>query len=621
MKLLRLQAKNIFSLGEIDVNLADRGLVLVTGHSLDEGSSNGSGKSSIANKGILWSLYGSTAGGLKADDVLNRHGNTKSGWGRIDFLGVDNVKYTVTRARPAKLELLRDGKDISAKKATETQKLIDQALGLDYASFLHTYMFGQGRINSYASLAPAEQKAILEQILPIEQLSVWAEYTKECRIKLGSAYAILTQEISKIEGEISVRKVALKTATDKALMWTRTREEQLEKAFISLEKHKAVLADRHERITALESELAKINGLDDEINKLETTIEQCNAELNDLQSQLNIIHDRSNQWAVTRTINLSKIVKIIGGECPTCNREILDDGKLKEILEFNAVYQKAVDEAQTNIDRCSELFLQATESKITKLEYSANLFTHKSILESMRKKQTYLMVQIAELKGVTDETESFTRRAEEIAAEQNPFADMVEDFTKQLSDSERKMVPLQTLKTKIEEEKEHLNWWQKVYGTDIKNRMFENVCHFLDTQTNEYLKELKNPQLKVQFSTVKKLASGEVKEDFNVRVYSEKGGEGFDTLSGGEQQMVSFAIGKALGDLCKAQSSGSSDFQILDEPFSMLDPRNCENLIEFLSKEQGTIMLISNDENLMNLVPERLHVEKYKGVTTVAYGG
>jgi DNA repair exonuclease SbcCD ATPase subunit len=620
MKLLRFQAKNVFSLGEIDINLADRGLILVTGHSLDEGSSNGSGKSSIANKAILWTLYGSTAGGLKADDVLNRHGNTKSGWGRIEFLGVDGAKYTITRARPAKLELLLDGKDVSAKKSTETQKLIDQALGLDYASFLHTYMFGQGRINSYASLPPADQKAILEQILPIEQLGVWTQYTKECLQKLGSAYAALIQEISKIESEIEVKKASLAAATEKSAMWASARENKLGQAFADLETHQKILAERQDRITVLESELAKIDGLDDEIKNIETVVEQCNADLNDLQSQLNLIKDRSNQWAMTKVASLGKIVNIEDGECPTCNRKIVDGDRLKEITESNAACQKAVAEAEGHIGRCHDLFVQTTEFKKIKLEYSQNLFRHKNELESKRKKQTYLMMQIAQLKVVTDETELYTSRAEEIAAEQNPFADMVTNFSKQLADSETKMVPLQALKIKIEEEKDHLNWWQRVYGTDIKNRMFENVCHFLDTQTNEYLKELKNSQLRVQFSTVKKLASGEVKEDFNVRVYSEKGGEGFDTLSGGEQQMVSFAIGKALGDLCKSQSSGSSEFQILDEPFSMLDPRNCENLIEFLSKEQGTIMLISNDENLMNLVPDRLHVEKYKGVTTVAYG-
>lgn len=617
MKLLRFKAKNIFSLGEIDVNLADRGLILVTGHSLDEGSSNGSGKSSIANKGILWTLFGSTAGGLKADDVLNRHGNTKSGWGEIEFIGTDGAIYNVYRARPAKLELYKEAKDITAKKATETQKLIDQALGLDYKSFLHTYMFGQGRLNSYASLPPAEQKAILEQILPIEQLSVWADYTKECMQKLGSAYAILVQDISRAEGEITVKKDSLRTATEKSVIWTRNREEKLHNALKDLELHKTILSEKNERIATLQSELSKIQQLDEETKKTDMLIEQTNAELNDLQAQMDLINDRNNQWISARASNKARIVQIDDSICPTCDRKIVDEQKLKSISDSNSRATAFAEEADSHIKRCTELYHEAAMKKKQKLEDSKNLFDYKMSLDSLRKKQSYLLVQIAELKAVTDETERYTKKAEELAAEQDPFADMVTGFTRALQDSEVKLTPLLVLKKRIEEEKSYLVWWLKVYGTDIKNKMFENVCSFLDAQTNDYLKDLKNPQLRVQFSTVKKLASGEVKEDFNVRVYSEKGGEGFDTLSGGEQQMVSFAIGKALGDLCKAQSSGSSDISILDEPFTMLDSRNCESLVEFLQKEKGTTLLISNDENLINLIPNRIHVTKYKGITTV----
>jgi DNA repair exonuclease SbcCD ATPase subunit len=169
MKLLSFTWNNIFSLGKGSLCLDDRGLTLVTGFSEDEGSSNGAGKSSLANKAILWVLYGQTAGGLRADAIVNRHGK-KSGWGEIAFHADDGTLYTVRRARPAKLTLMREDTDISAKKATETQLLIDQALGQSFQTFIQANMFGQGRTLSYASLPGAEQKKVLEQILPIQTL-------------------------------------------------------------------------------------------------------------------------------------------------------------------------------------------------------------------------------------------------------------------------------------------------------------------------------------------------------------------------------------------------------------------------------------------------------------------
>ena len=112
MKLLNFKFNNIFALGKGEISLDDRGLVLVTGYSEDEGDANGAGKSSLANKGICWTLYGQTAGGLKADGVINRHG-TKSGWGEITYLGNDGKKYTVRRERPVKLTLRQGKKDLS----------------------------------------------------------------------------------------------------------------------------------------------------------------------------------------------------------------------------------------------------------------------------------------------------------------------------------------------------------------------------------------------------------------------------------------------------------------------------------------------------------------------------
>jgi DNA repair exonuclease SbcCD ATPase subunit len=92
MKLIRLKVKNLFSLGQVDISLQGRGLTLVTGYSEDDGNANGAGKSSLANKAIIWTLYGTTTHGLRADNVLNRWRGKKAE-GQIDFEGVDLQTY------------------------------------------------------------------------------------------------------------------------------------------------------------------------------------------------------------------------------------------------------------------------------------------------------------------------------------------------------------------------------------------------------------------------------------------------------------------------------------------------------------------------------------------------
>jgi ABC-type dipeptide/oligopeptide/nickel transport system ATPase subunit len=86
--------------------------------------------------------------------------------------------------------------------------------------------------------------------------------------------------------------------------------------------------------------------------------------------------------------------------------------------------------------------------------------------------------------------------------------------------------------------------------------------------------------------------------------------------------MASFAAGLGLADLASTQSIGESSFLILDEPFSQLDARNSEAIVSYLtgdlSKERSTILLVSNDDTLMSLVPNRVHVVKEKGVSKIS---
>ena len=70
MRLLRVEAKNVFSIEQLTLVLANQGLLLIAGE-------NGVGKSSLANKSIVWGLFGSTAGGITADDVINRNSTAK----------------------------------------------------------------------------------------------------------------------------------------------------------------------------------------------------------------------------------------------------------------------------------------------------------------------------------------------------------------------------------------------------------------------------------------------------------------------------------------------------------------------------------------------------------------
>jgi len=173
----------------------------------------------------------------------------------------------------------------------------------------------------------------------------------------------------------------------------------------------------------------------------------------------------------------------------------------------------------------------------------------------------------------------------------------------------------------LKDEISHLTHWREVYGKELKLKLFEDACPFLDERTSYHLAQLNNRQLHCDFSTVKRLATGEAKEEFDVSVWSETGGLGFASLSGGEQQMASFAIGLALADLARRVSGSDSGFLILDEPLTELCPKNAESVYTYLTAEiengRDSIHLISNDEALKSLIHNRIHIVKSKGISSV----
>jgi DNA repair exonuclease SbcCD ATPase subunit len=169
--------------------------------------------------------------------------------------------------------------------------------------------------------------------------------------------------------------------------------------------------------------------------------------------------------------------------------------------------------------------------------------------------------------------------------------------------------------------RDHLHFWHHAFGTDLKTLMFEKICPFLEDKANQYLRDLNNGQITVSFDTTKTMKSGDTKDQFCVTASTTTGSEVFELFSGAEKQLTSFAVGMALADLAALQVEGASKFMILDEPFTMLSPENCENIVNFIRThkmgDSSTVLLISNEHNLTSLIQNRIHVVKKNGVTSI----
>jgi DNA repair exonuclease SbcCD ATPase subunit len=623
MILKSFEAQNLFSLGKVKVDLANRGLCLITGYSEDEGGFNGSGKSSLANKGVLWTLWGETAGGVKADAVLNRHGKKKC-FGEIVFTAVDGQDYTVRRERPAKLTLLDStGQDISCAVSKDTQDVIDRLLGFNFQTFLQTSFFGQGRNLHYPSLPPKDQKAVLESILPMEEVDKWADYATEQITKIKPR----TDELRTLTAKLLGKREGLQEHLQRCETQGQQFEERRLKEKARLE---AMIKDRNVALGPRRSKLEELRKRTEHVD-----IERETVSLEEHRSRLNLAvasKDEATdkykeafgvyrQWEA-RQRDIVNSIKRLEGEaaCPTCKRIYDNTEQVRiQLVELELAKdrgEKPLSDAKTATDWWSDELEKFKRLVLTESEHCSNLI--RQIDERKSYDLNRLQYDAEADKFLGEAQRSLTACMEEV----NPFVAQHEQLLLDLHAAEVSEREAYVQYSALMDELEHLTFWKDFYGKEIKLSLFEGACPFLDNAVAYHLGRLKNAQIHVEFSTIKRLASGDVKEEFNVNVWSETGGQGFDSLSGGEQQMTSFAIGLALADLASRTVNAKSGFMILDEPFTELDPRNGEAVVEYLTSEvekgKNTILLISNDEPLKGLIQNRIHVVKRKGVTHVA---
>jgi DNA repair exonuclease SbcCD ATPase subunit len=306
--------------------------------------------------------------------------------------------------------------------------------------------------------------------------------------------------------------------------------------------------------------------------------------------------------------------------CHTCEQQVGKETREKRAAKLMEC-QRELDTIEVNISKAEQAkeYWEEELGKAMARQEEMNQAVRESVQVQHLEKRLKDEIHRCEIALSETGIPELEQKLDLLKNQENPYSDqlssMGNDLTVVLGERSQQGRYVKVLRDELS----HLSYWNDAFSKGLKNLMLARACPFLDQKTEQHLQGLGNAQLRVSFSTTKLLKSGDTAEDFNVSVHSTTGGRGFQSLSGGEQQMVSFAVGLALADLAETQVEGSSHLLILDEPFMALDGRNCENIVNYLrgplSKRRETILLISNEEALRSLIPNRIHVIKSGGVT------
>ena len=577
LKIKNVSAKNFMSIGAQTqaVNFDNGQLTLVLGHNLDlggDGSRNGTGKTTIVNA-LSYGLYGEALTNIKRDNLINKT-NAKQMMVSVEF-EKDGHDYRIERGRrPNVLRLLVDGvereDDDAQGDSRETQKDIEKIMGFPHEMFkqliaLNTYT------EPFLSLRANDQRAMIEQLLGITDLSAKADILKE----------LLKSTKDSIKDE-EVRVTAIQEAN-----------KRVEKNIKDIEmRSRAWEKNKTDKIADMELALTTLDKLDVDA---EIANHKCLADAKELQTQVDTLNKESNTLASSCSRSEKRITELKGniadaeaGVCPACGQgtEHLDThaeykAELQEKLDTEVAYHTEQYDKLKNITLALES-LEIPECEKTFYRTIEEAYEHKHNLETMA--QQY---------------------ADKIA-EQNPYVEQVDA----LRDSGLQSVDFENI-NELTDLREHQDFLHKLLTSKdsfIRKRIIDQNIAYLNHRLAHYLDKIGLPH-EVKFSS-----------DLGVEITEYGRDLDFDNLSRGERNRLILSLSWAFRDIYESLNH-PMNFMCIDELLdSGMDSVGVEaglSILKKMNREQGkNIFLISHKEELVGRVNNVLTVIKEGGYTS-----
>jgi len=632
MRLGELEVQNFLSIQEASIDLSNKGLVLVQGDNKDSTAfdSNGSGKSTLVSESPTWCIYGKTIRGFKPDKVVNRIAEKDT---RVSLKIYDDMgdEYQIVRHRKHReyknhVLLYRNGENITGKSDTDTDKMIEDIIGMDFVTFSNSIMFGQGADTMFALATDATQKQVLERMLQIELFKDMQEEAKK-------GLAKEEMEISKLNSDIQATQTGLSTI--------RTTIEDLQNKEAALEKTVDVrigelnkeLEETEDQLSLqpstkdLEEDKEEVKGLIADVEKGLASYETTEKQKTELLGTINALEkeiDRYNKHIkkTEKQLDDVKNKRDIPENCSACGQALpLEDttaieNHLQSDIDKN---KKEREEAEDDLEEMIG-YLKATNKKLEKkkpLEVSLNdlrteLAETNSEIKSIDSKKASIEKSIASIKRQIKEQEDLKN---------STFTEIIE---KNIEDAKVLEAKIQETNKKMEEHmamaKKYEFWVNGFSNQGIKSVLLDSVTPFLNERANYYLSKLTESTIEVEFTTQEKLKNGKIKDKFSVKVTNIHGDDEYKGNSNGEKRRVDVAINMALQDLVSSRSNKKLDIIVYDEVFDGLDEIGCNTVIELLQEKAkifGTVIVITHNEHLKQLFNKYLNVVKEDGRTVV----
>ena len=569
-----VEIRNFLSFGNASqlIELDGQGTVTVTGENVDQGGSNGAGKTTIINA-ICYALYNKPFDNISLQRLINSTNATKNTLMEVRLLfEKGGVEYEIYRARGEeyRIEIRKDGEDITpGKGVTECDALIEDIVGISYELFTKTVIFS-GNSPAFLQLPIHQQRMQIEELFNITMLSEKAVALKEKIRATESDIKIAEAVCAQQQVAIDLHAKHVKEAKQRVARWqTQTTAEiaEIERTLETLStvdfEAEKLLHDERGRLKQEGAYLAA------KLAPKKKDLQQLNKDLEKLMGEEEHLKD---------------------AKCPYCAQNFADaQSKLAVVLD--SIEQKGG--LLIGLQGEVEALDQQAKEKRDKLAEVEGAIQHQDLDDLLKAREN-----VASLKTKLEQLKKATNPHEEAFKELE--AEKVDEVdTKKVDDLRRRL--------------DHQNFLLKLLtdkNSFLRRRIINQTIPFLNGRINHYTRTLGLPHV-VKFDS-----------DMSCTV-SEFGRElDFGNLSAGEKKRVNTSLALSFRDVLH-HLHAKTNLLLIDELDGALDQNGIDAVVRILKEksrdEEMSVFVISHHPSISGRLDRNLVVRKEAGFSSVVY--
>lgn len=623
----KVVAKNFQSWEKLEFPIKD-GVTLLSGYNFDDDNPEGSGKSASLNA-ICWCLFGKIPKkDVKIDDII-KEGETHCA---VETFIEHHVIQSVVRSRgPNKLYMIsHEDKKVQGKDIRETQKMIEEILGLSFDTYCQTQYFAQNYNKKFVSSEQSDRGKILSEI---QDLQIFDRAHKETLslLKLENSKLInLAHDKQMREVKIENNNKLIAQQQEFLNQQIKSHEDRLSRINSKILEKSTTLADVQRFISNLTQEHGSIdiNILNSDLDNLTTLLGHQQAKItlatakksetqSIIMSQNRIKADLRDFEAkrlrlIASTESLTKFINNPSNQCNSCGSTLKDHdtshAKNQRELDTKELQDnhKLVMESQK---RLNELVIETTETIDAEIQTltSSNVQVSqaiRSINTSITRKQT-LNNQINGYQNQLPNIESELMSLNQELDIENQF--QVLENTAQINDlnlqNESLQTELNSLITLYNAAQLRVSQLETLKSgfKEVKSYAFNSALNDLTTRTNTYLSELFELPILLKFTNDNMKIGIDITLDGVTR--------GYGLFSGGQSRRIMLAVDLALADITSMRTGNAYSFRILDEAFKDLSEASMEKCLRLLEKLGGSTILVEHNSLFKSIVDQTFEVE------------